>query len=126
MKNLKKLREENGLSRKDLGEILGTAEQTIDQYESGSLQPDFQMLMKLAEFFHTSVDYLIGYADAPVSEYPKCIAAEHGNTIAKRREHLTMYRSLSPGMQRSLDSFLENLAADDEDLEFRRARDIRL
>ena len=63
MENLKKLRLERNLSQKMLAESIGLTQQAINKYETGKTQPDFQTLMILAEFFHTSVDYLIGYTN---------------------------------------------------------------
>lgn len=67
MENLKKLRLERNLSQQKLAEAIGLSQQTITKYENGKTQPDFQTLMTLAEFFHTSVDYLIGYTNNPRS-----------------------------------------------------------
>lgn len=63
MENLKKLRLERNLSQQKLAEVLGLTQQAIAKYENGKTQPDFHTLMVLAEFFHTSVDYLIGYTN---------------------------------------------------------------
>lgn len=63
MENLKKLRLERNLSQQKLAEALGLTQQAIAKYENGKTQPDFDTLMALAEFFHTSVDYLIGYTN---------------------------------------------------------------
>ena len=63
MENLKKLRLERNLSQQKLAEAIGLSQQAITKYENGKTQPDFRTLMLLAEFFHTSVDYLIGYTN---------------------------------------------------------------
>ena len=44
---------------KELGEIIGVAESTISQYETGKREPDFETLLKLGEYFDVSVDYLL-------------------------------------------------------------------
>ena len=51
----------------ELGKIMGVSQQTINKYETGKTEPDFHMLKTLAEFFHTSIDYLVGYTDNPNS-----------------------------------------------------------
>lgn len=60
MKNLKVLRKENNLSLKELGIILGIAESTVSLYENEKREPDNKMLIKIANFFNVSVDYLLG------------------------------------------------------------------
>lgn len=59
MKMLRTLRKNKGLSMKSLGEIIGVAESTISQYETGKREPDFETLLKIAEYFNVSTDYLL-------------------------------------------------------------------
>lgn len=66
MNNLRTLRKQHGLSMKALGEALGLAESTISLYEAGKRQPDNDTLVKIANFFGVTTDYLLG-----VSNYPK-------------------------------------------------------
>lgn len=61
---LKKLRRDKNLSQAALGGILGVVQSTIGMYESGQREPDSETLIKIAEFFEVTVDYLIG-RDAP-------------------------------------------------------------
>lgn len=60
VKNLKKLREEHGLSQQQLAEMLGITQQAVYKYERTSVEPDISTLIKMAEILHTDVDYLIG------------------------------------------------------------------
>lgn len=48
------------MTMKELGAVVGLAESTISQYETGKRQPDNETLLKLGEYFNTSVDYLLG------------------------------------------------------------------
>lgn len=61
MKNLKLLRVERGISQQKLADDLKINQQSINGYENRGTEPDIQMLIKLAEYFHTSIDYLVGY-----------------------------------------------------------------
>lgn len=63
MKNLRKLRSEKGLSQDKLAKLVGTSQQSIHNYESGTFEPDIFMLKKFADLFETSIDYLLGYTD---------------------------------------------------------------
>ena len=65
MKNLKILRQQHGISQEKLAEQIHTTQQAIYKYESGISQPDLSRIMELSDFFHTSVDYLIGHTDDP-------------------------------------------------------------
>ena len=61
MENLKKLREEAGITQKDLAHKVNVAKATIYFYEQGKVSPSTEMLVKLADFFGCSTDYLLGH-----------------------------------------------------------------
>lgn len=50
--NLKKLREDKGLSQKELGDILGVSYSAVSAWELGRNEPDFDTLVKLSDFFN--------------------------------------------------------------------------
>lgn len=56
---LRELRKKSGFTMKELGAEIGVAESTISQYETGKRQPDYETLLKLAEFFGVSTDTLL-------------------------------------------------------------------
>ena len=56
---LHELRKSKGISLKELGAIVGVAESTMSLYESGKRQPDYETLLKLAEYYGVTVDYLL-------------------------------------------------------------------
>lgn len=60
MYNLKVLREEKRLSQQKLADQMSTTQQSIYRYENGLNEPDIRMLKQLADFFETSIDYLVG------------------------------------------------------------------
>ncbi len=59
MKMLKKLRKERGLTQPDIAKLLGISYQAVANYENGRREPDNESLVKLANFFSVSVDYLL-------------------------------------------------------------------
>ncbi len=56
---LKKLRKKMKLTQTALAGKLGVSPSTIGMYEQGRREPDSRMLIKIANFFGVSVDYLI-------------------------------------------------------------------
>lgn len=68
---LKELRLEMGITQKELATIIGVGRTTISEYESGKIVPSQQKLLKIAEHFHVSVDYLTGVSNAPHNQQPK-------------------------------------------------------
>lgn len=64
-KRLVSLRKEKGLSREELSNKLGVSYSTIAKYESGSREPDIEMIDKIANLFGVTTDYLLGRSDQP-------------------------------------------------------------
>ncbi len=58
--NIKKLRILRGLSQVDIAKALHVSKQCVSNWESGNIQPSIDMLLKLAEFFNASTDFLLG------------------------------------------------------------------
>ena len=54
------LRLENNLSRQQLAEQLNVSVRLISYWENGQRECDFDMLIKIADLFSVSVDYLLG------------------------------------------------------------------
>ncbi len=62
---LKDLREDNDVKQKELAEYLNIKQNTYSQYENGKREIPLDTLWKLADYYNTSVDYLIGRTDNP-------------------------------------------------------------
>lgn len=58
--NIRNLREDNDKKQRELAEYLHVSQNTYSQYENGILSLSPETLIKLAEFYNTSVDYLLG------------------------------------------------------------------
>lgn len=59
--NLKVLRKEKNITQKELAEAIGVSQQSINKYENHNIEPDIGTLIRIADYFETSVDYLIGH-----------------------------------------------------------------
>jgi len=57
---LKDLREDSDLKQSDIAELLQTTQQQYSKYERGIQEIPARHLITLAEFYKTSVDYLLG------------------------------------------------------------------
>lgn len=57
---LKELREDIGLTQLDVAERLSLTRQTISRYETGDIEPPLDTLVKLADLYNCSLDYLTG------------------------------------------------------------------
>lgn len=56
---LRELRKINNLTQKDLGKKMGVSAQTILNWENNVYQPSVNELIKLADIFNVSLDYLV-------------------------------------------------------------------
>ena len=61
--NLKILRQEHGISQQRLADAIGVSQQSINQYENHSVEPDISVLTRLADHFNTSIDFIVGRTD---------------------------------------------------------------
>lgn len=57
---LKRHRETNGYTQKQMAELIGIAPRSYQRYESGEREPDIKTLVQIADFFKISLDSLIG------------------------------------------------------------------
>ena len=62
---LKELRKAKGISQLKLAMDLNTNQNTISRYETGEREPGIVELIKLADYFNVSVDYLLGRTNNP-------------------------------------------------------------
>jgi transcriptional regulator with XRE-family HTH domain len=102
-KRLRQLRKEKGLTQAELAKLLSIGESTVSFYESGKRQPDYETLIRLAEVFNVSVDYLLGRTEHKAPNTNKPGSSE---VIAAHRADDPM-NDLPEEAQRSLDEFKE-------------------
>ena len=62
---LREIRKAKGISQLKLALDLNTNQNTISRYETGEREPGIGELIKIADYFNVSVDYLIGHTDNP-------------------------------------------------------------
>ena len=60
MNRIRELRKAINLTQGDLAKMLNTTTSNVSGWESGKWQPDNESLIKLAEIYNVSVDYLLG------------------------------------------------------------------
>ena len=62
---LKQLRTQRGISQLKLAMDLNMNQNTISRYETMERQADYETLIRFAEYFDVSLDYLLGRTDNP-------------------------------------------------------------
>lgn len=56
---MRELRERKNITQVKLAIDLGTNQNNISRYESGEREADYEMLVKIADYFNVSLDYLL-------------------------------------------------------------------
>lgn len=69
-KRLRDLREDNDLTQQYVANLLNVAQRTYSHYELGTASISVEHLSILADFYKTSIDYLIGRTNVK-KPYPK-------------------------------------------------------
>lgn len=100
MFNLKNLRKELGLKRSDLSKAIGIHQSTLANYENEIRQAPYETLILLADYFHISIDELLGRDNlfTPITEKPQL--SEKEKTLIK------CYQSLSDKDKARLEDYL--------------------
>lgn len=62
--NLKYLRALRGITQKEVSRAIGCSEVVYNRYENGEREPSIDMLIKLADFFDVTTDFLLGHGVA--------------------------------------------------------------
>lgn len=103
---LKQLRTSKKMLQKDVAALLGIDRTTYAKYESGASEPNYETLLKLAEIFGVSTDYILGRDEkkpAPISE------SELDAELIERLCNLT------PEEKAKVDAFVQGLLASRSD-----------
>lgn len=99
MSNLKKLREKRNITQTRLSVEIEVSQEIISHYEIGESKPNIDNLLKIANFFHCSTDYLLNRTDNPTMM----------SNLDKNNDILYKYNSLSDENQKHLLCFLDYL-----------------
>ena len=81
---LYELREDKMVSRQKVADDLGITRASLDYYEKGQRTPDVNTIVKIADYFEVSVDYLLGLTDEK-NRY--AVSAHFAEDAAKMKEH---------------------------------------
>jgi len=64
-KNLRGIREDRDIKQKDIAHYLNVSQNTYSQYETGVISLTAEMLIKLADYYGVSIDYLLDRTNNP-------------------------------------------------------------
>lgn len=85
------LMEKHNIKQRDICEALGVGQSTMSQYVTGKREPDIATLIRIADYFGVSVDYLIGHetaAGGSVSPAPANVVYVNDKKVALKDDAL--------------------------------------
>lgn len=75
---LAELRQDSGMTQKELGQILCVSSGTISNYENNVHLPDAEKIIAIADYFHITTDYLLGRTSSSISsDALQCMVTEN-------------------------------------------------
>ena len=104
LENLKLLRSTAGISQKTLADSIGVSQQSINKYENHNIEPDIETLSGIADYFHVSIDFLVGRTNCQLPP------AEDGSAGISFEEEslLCRYRALTPNQKKAVQEVLDS------------------
>lgn len=111
-KKLRELRENAGLTQRELAQILGVKSSEISQYEKGKRTPRWNRFNKLLDFFNVSADYVLGREVSAVSddeEYKVRLPKEELQMLGELKNYPKLYEILVDDPKRSIKVINRNL-----------------
>ena len=97
--NLKLLRQEYGISQQRLADAISVSQPSINKYENHNIEPEIEILKRMADYFNTSIDYIVGHTD--IRRKIEHTEAYHLNQ--NEAEMLTRFRSLTDDEKECID-----------------------
>ena len=81
--NITVLREEKGKKRQEIADDLGISRASLEYYEKGKRKPDIDVLVKFANYYGVSADYLLGLAKDPTTKIEEKAINEYTGLSSK-------------------------------------------
>lgn len=107
---LKSLRKSNGYSTmQEFCAVADISFSTYQNYESGKRVPTAEMLVKLADFYGVTTDYLLGRPDAKPPEDPIKLAAQEFHLDSAQRGILAAYLYMDPDDRKQFIAYIKQI-----------------
>ena len=102
--NLKKLRQEFGISQQRLADAIQVSQPSINKYENHNIEPEIEILKRMADYFNTSIDYIVGHTDIRRKIEP----AEAYHLNRRESELVTRFRALNDREKNCIELVIDN------------------
>lgn len=90
---LTELREKAGKKRQEVADDLGISRASLEYYEKGKRKPDTDILFRIAKYFNTSADYLIGLSDVLTTDKDLKFVCEYTGLSDEAVENMQSHKN---------------------------------
>lgn len=115
---LKELRERKRLTQSQLAEVLDVSQQAVGKWELDKASPDDKTLIRIANYFGVTTDYLLGYDDKPTyyTDPETAMLAQELKDNPEYRALLDATKGLKPESVKEIMAFIKYQKAKEEGL----------
>ena len=107
---LQQLRKDKGLTQEEIASILDVKLSTYQKYERDAISPPYDTLIKIADFYDVTTDYLLG-RDTPIPTYLTSSELAFENALIERYKQLPEHfrKSFLQGVMEAVDYYQQEL-----------------
>lgn len=109
IENLKRARENAGLTQTQAAQKIGVSDGTYKNYEQGKREPNGDKIVTIANAFGVTTDYLLGRPDAKPPEDPIKLAAQEFHLDSAQRGILAAYLYMDPDDRKQFISYIKQI-----------------
>jgi len=115
MNRIKELRKLKKVSQKEVASNLGIAQNTLSTWEVGRYEPDSDSLVKLADYFNVSIDYLLGRSDEKRPAVPEDDGSHKNEVLVRSRNGMVVQKSYTDEQIKFIISLIDAIPDNDDD-----------
>ncbi len=108
MNRIKDLRNSLGLTQKNIADKLGCNQTAVGKYEREELEPNIEVLCKLADIFNCSIDYIVCRED----DFGFITSASNSELSHQEERLIQIYRTLSDRDKKMVDNIFNSFVSD--------------
>lgn len=103
------LQENSGMNQKDLAKAIGLSLSIFTIWNKGNAKPGLKQLVKVAQYFNVSLDWLVFGEDAPNNDLENVIKPDFTNPVEK--ELIDKFRELPDSYQKNVLAYIDGIAS---------------
>lgn len=103
------LQQQSGLNKKELTKVTGISSNAFTAWNKGDAKPGLKQLVKIAQYFNVSLDWLVFGEDAPNNDLENVIKPDFTNPVEK--ELIDKFRELPDNYQKNVLAYIDGIAS---------------